>query len=159
MANYGMLQDKTERIWLWSQFWVNASRYWSDLSFLWTPVKKNKTKQNKEIEQLGMVHQFYIQLSKEALGGGGGEVWGPFEQVLTAHISHATLSSIALRLSLSKRCLFFRHFFTLFLLWIFFITHHPIARSRWSRWHDFFLYWAARRLLLSLFPDINVANI
>ena len=65
-----------------------------------------------------MVHQFYIQLSKEALGGGGGEVWGPFEQVLTAHISHATLSSIALRPSLSKRCSFSVTFFTLFLLWI-----------------------------------------
>ena len=65
-----------------------------------------------------MVHQFYIQLSKEALGGGGGggEVWGPFEQVLTAHISHATLSSIALRPSLSKRCSFFRHFFHLFVI-------------------------------------------
>ena len=80
-----------------------------------------------------MVHQFYIQLSKEALGGGGGEVWGPFEQVLTAHISHATLSSIALRPSLSKRCSFFRQFFHPFFIMDFFITHHPIARSRWSR--------------------------
>ena len=80
-----------------------------------------------------MVHQFYIQLSKEALAGGGGEVWGPFEQVLTAHISHATLSSIALRPSLSKRCSFFRHFFHPFFIMDFFITRHPIARSRWSR--------------------------
>ena len=30
-----------------------------------------------------MVHQFYIQLNKELPGGGGGEVRGPFEQVLT----------------------------------------------------------------------------
>ena len=50
--------------------------------------KANQKKTNEEIEQLqvGMVHQFYIQLSKELPGGGGGEVRGPFEQVLTAHI-------------------------------------------------------------------------
>ena len=69
MANDSVLRDKTERIWLWSRFWVYASRYWSDLSFLWTPgikqpQKKKKKKRNKEIEQLGTMHQFYIQLSK-----------------------------------------------------------------------------------------------
>ena len=43
------------------------------------------------------------QLSKEVLKGGGGEVQGPFKQVLTAHIFHAILFSIALRPGLSKR--------------------------------------------------------
>ena len=36
-----------------------------------------------------MVHQFYVQLREE--GGGGGEVRGAFEQVLTAYIVHAIL--------------------------------------------------------------------
>lgn len=38
-----------------------------------------------------MVHQFYVQLSKEVPGGGGGEVRGAFEQVLTTYIVHAIL--------------------------------------------------------------------
>lgn len=38
-----------------------------------------------------MVHQFYVQLSKEVPGGGGGEVQGAFEQVLTTYIVHAIL--------------------------------------------------------------------
>ena len=106
-----------------------------------------------------MVHQFYIP-GKEVVEGGKGEIRGAFEQVLTAHIFNAILFSIALRPGLSKRSSFFCHFYHLFFyIMDVFTTHPPIARSRWSRLYDIFLYSAARRLLLSLFPNVNVADI
>ena len=52
-----------------------------------------------------MVHQFYVQLSKEVPGGGGGEVRGAFEQVLTAYIV-TQFYFIGLRPSLSKGFIF-----------------------------------------------------
>ena len=106
-----------------------------------------------------MVHHFYIP-GKEVLEGGKGEIRGAFEQVLTVHILNAILFSIALRPGLSKRSSFFYHFFhPFFYIMGVFTTHPPIARSRWSRLYDIFLYSAARRLLLSLFPNVNVADI
>ena len=80
-----------------------------------------------------MVHQFYIQLSKELLGGGGGEVWGPFEQVLTAHIFTQFCLLLHWGPAFPNRGQFSVTFFTLFFIMDVFITHHPIAKSRWSK--------------------------
>ena len=148
-----------------SRFEVSSEWMLYDTGPIWVSCehleksKPEKKKRNKKIEQLCMVHHFYIP-GKEVLEGGKGEIRGAFEQVLTAHIFNAILFSIALRPGLSKRSSFFYHFFHPFFYIIdVFTTHPPIARSRWSRLYDIFLYSAARRLLLSLFPNVNVADI
>ena len=157
MANYGMLQDKTERIWLWSQFWVNASRYWSDLSFLWTPVKKQKTKQRNWTTWYGAPILYTVKLGGAGRRGRGG-VGAIWTGLNCSHLSR-NFVFYCIAAQPFQTVFIFPSLFSPFFIMDFVITHHPIARSRWSRWHDFSLYWAARRLLLSLFPDINVANI
>ena len=154
MTNECMLRDKTERIWLWSDFKVNVSRYWSDLSFLWTPGKKQTEKTKKTNWKTLYGVPILYTVKKGGDGGGGGEVRGAFEQVLRGHIFHVTLFSIALQSGLFKPSSFFRHFFNLSLFFYgLFITHPPIARSRRSRWNDFFPLSSLKNQLLSLFPE------
>ena len=119
---------------------------------------KANQKQKQTIEQLGMGHQFYIQLSMEVLGGGGGA-----GSILTG------LNCLRLSRNFVFYCnaarpfqteFIFAFFFLLsvYLFYGLFIIYPSIARSRWSRLQAISIYSAARRLLFSLFPNTNVAN-